>query len=83
MSGRPLVWIAGDIAVNCLNGRVGKILERYSVNFHFHYADFRIWFLPEDEYRIVRARHLRPPMPGEIRAYQRAINPRAVRKATP
>ena len=61
----------GAIVVNCLNGKIGKILERYSYNFHWFYADWHIWFPASNEYRIVRDRHLRAPMASERRIFER------------
>jgi len=58
-----------DIVVNILTGKVGSIVERYHPTRSPHYADWRVWFFEENEYWIVRERHLRKAMFGEKRQW--------------
>ena len=56
--------------VHVLSNRACMVIERHHPNFHPHYADFRVMFA-DGVYRIIRLRHLREAMAGEIRAFTR------------
>lgn len=61
----------GTVVVSVLNGRVGRVIEQYHHSTTPYYRDYRVWFA-DGKYWIVRERHLRSPIPGEIRIESRA-----------
>ncbi len=57
---------SGEVVVSVLSGLPGVIIERYTPNFNPYYLDYRVRFF-DGYYRIIRDRHLRLPMSGEVR----------------
>lgn len=62
---------AGDIVVNILNGKIGKIIEKYTLSTNPYYADFRLRY--KDETHIVKARHMRYASQAEKRKFENEI----------
>lgn len=56
------------VVVDILTGRACRIVERYHPNFHPFYADFRVHYA-DGVYKIVRQRHMREAMTGEVRTF--------------
>jgi len=57
---------SGEVVVSVLSGVPGVIIERYTPNFNPFYADYRIR-CSDGYYRVIRERHLRMAMAGEVR----------------
>lgn len=57
---------SGEVVVSILNGLPGVIIERYTPNFNPFYLDYRVR-CSDGCYRVIRERHLRKPMAGEVR----------------
>lgn len=58
----------GDVVVSVLDGRVGKISERWGASTNPHYQEFLVHY-PDHSHKIVRLRHLRFAMAGERRQF--------------
>ena len=57
---------SGEVVVSVISGVQGVIIERYTPNFNPFYADYRVR-CSDGYYRVIRERHLRTPMAGEVR----------------
>lgn len=60
------------IAVNVTNNRVCRILERFTPTHNPFYRDYLVQYA-DRETRVVRERHMRQPMTGEVRAFTNQI----------
>lgn len=60
------------IVVDITSGKIGRIVERYSPNYNQFYASHRV-LLQGGKYRIIMEKHMREPMTGEIRTFNREL----------
>lgn len=58
----------GDWVVNVITGVAGKVFERFGPSTNPRYRDYLVHFTNRTG-KVVKERHLRKAMPGEVRHY--------------